>query len=1045
MSGYYRRQTQTPNGSYRQNYPPNRPHNHDQAQRVPYGMGYNRRNERYDSRQQRGIYYEENEYYGRYSNSSNDYHYHRPSYKYDRRVNEPIINNRHQQYSGERSSTGTVKRVSIFDRPKPVIKYNTEFFKNKYHYFDPVVKKLRHMDEMMNWNKKNEFPKDGYVSVSEHMIGIPTSNTTLKFIPRLTNELSVDPRLTDYDKNRSLSLRKLRIKLKKNPRISYDKYSVGPPPSCEIVIYPVGQVTSVQDIQIKNYFRKFGEISHFESFNDPNSALPLHIYLIKYTSPTGSINEAAKAAYAAYKRHDGGECFILGASFKVSLNQDGILQRIKNKSIEENKKKIAELVKSESQSKTQESVNKLDIPLQSPGVNHVRRIPNDLVKVVNNRPVLFISKVFATIHGFRVEDFRYKLRNYRYARFIDDTTGIYIVFNDIVEARKCLKNESGKMTIMSRSRRIPMDIKFTLIEGVNAHRVSRFDSGNEQLKKNGPKIYVSEDELIQAAAKLILRDLKKTLNTDIRRRLIGPIVFDTLNPTNFPDLLAKKEQKEREREEAAKAKSSDTDDAKAKNRDFDIFKMYGGYVKSKRRRPSDVNSTKRRRMSIDDKPLTHLLNDDHISREDTPMEELSQLHGEASGTGNISESSSVESEEDIEEYDDLMDGNITRKKPRLESASTTPGSPSELDKQLEEKNSNFEDSLLDIHRPSATLYPEPVYKPDGLYHAPSISVSELQDSIKDEEDFLLLKKVLSYDANNAQKAKDNSELTQYKVWRLRVNEENELNTKECQLKANEGVEYDRSLEHDNISFKARGFHKVSSKLKSCYLPHHRRVHQPLNTVHNHGDILEETPNAPTRDESAKAESAEPIIPEISSSRDNRALNRRFQQDIEAQRSAIGTESELLSLNQLNKRKKPVTFARSAIHNWGLYALEPIAAKEMIIEYVGERIRQPVAEMRERRYIKNGIGSSYLFRIDENNVIDATKKGGIARFINHCCEPSCTAKIIKVGGMRRIVIYALKDIGKNEELTYDYKFERETDDEERLICLCGAPSCKGFLN
>ncbi|CAI4559653.1 CBM_collapsed_G0026390.mRNA.1.CDS.1 [Saccharomyces cerevisiae] len=54
-------------------------------------------------------------------------------------------------------------------------------------------------------------------------------------------------------------------------------------------------------------------------------------------------------------------------------------------------------------------------------------------------------------------------------------------------------------------------------------------------------------------------------------------------------------------------------------------------------------------------------------------------------------------------------------------------------------------------------------------------------------------------------------------------------------------------------------------------------------------------------------------------------------------------------------------------------------------------------------------------------------------------------IIKVGGRRRIVIYALRDIAASEELTYDYKFEREKDDEERLPCLCGAPNCKGFLN
>lgn len=33
------------------------------------------------------------------------------------------------------------------------------------------------------------------------------------------------------------------------------------------------------------------------------------------------------------------------------------------------------------------------------------------------------------------------------------------------------------------------------------------------------------------------------------------------------------------------------------------------------------------------------------------------------------------------------------------------------------------------------------------------------------------------------------------------------------------------------------------------------------------------------------------------------------------------------------------FSRSRIHEWGLFAMEPIAADEMVIEYVGEIIRQ----------------------------------------------------------------------------------------------------------
>ena len=36
-------------------------------------------------------------------------------------------------------------------------------------------------------------------------------------------------------------------------------------------------------------------------------------------------------------------------------------------------------------------------------------------------------------------------------------------------------------------------------------------------------------------------------------------------------------------------------------------------------------------------------------------------------------------------------------------------------------------------------------------------------------------------------------------------------------------------------------------------------------------------------------------------------------------------------------------------------------------------------------------------------------------------------------------------GVDEELTYDYKFEREWDSDDRIPCLCGSTGCKGFLN
>ena len=62
---------------------------------------------------------------------------------------------------------------------------------------------------------------------------------------------------------------------------------------------------------------------------------------------------------------------------------------------------------------------------------------------------------------------------------------------------------------------------------------------------------------------------------------------------------------------------------------------------------------------------------------------------------------------------------------------------------------------------------------------------------------------------------------------------------------------------------------------------------------------------------------------------------------------------------------------------------------MVIEYVGEIVRSVIADAREKHYEKTGIGSSYLFRLDAETVIDATKVGNNARFINHSCAVSCS--------------------------------------------------------
>jgi SET domain-containing protein len=90
----------------------------------------------------------------------------------------------------------------------------------------------------------------------------------------------------------------------------------------------------------------------------------------------------------------------------------------------------------------------------------------------------------------------------------------------------------------------------------------------------------------------------------------------------------------------------------------------------------------------------------------------------------------------------------------------------------------------------------------------------------------------------------------------------------------------------------------------------------------------------------------------------------------------------------------------------------------------------------------GEGSCYLFRLDEDLIVDATVKGGKARFINHSCQPNCEAAVCEIDGHKHILLFAKRFIYRGEEIVYDYKFEVES---EKIYCRCGQADCQGKLN
>ncbi|KAI7871635.1 hypothetical protein BDF14DRAFT_1878475 [Spinellus fusiger] len=128
--------------------------------------------------------------------------------------------------------------------------------------------------------------------------------------------------------------------------------------------------------------------------------------------------------------------------------------------------------------------------------------------------------------------------------------------------------------------------------------------------------------------------------------------------------------------------------------------------------------------------------------------------------------------------------------------------------------------------------------------------------------------------------------------------------------------------------------------------------------------------------------------------------------------------------------------------FGLRALTDLPTNAFIMEYIGEVIPNSEFIRRTRDYEKEGLKHYYFMTLKTDEIIDATKKGCLARFINHSCEPNCVTQKWVVGKTMRIGIFTNEPVRAGEELTFDYKFERYGAVAQK--CYCGKPTCKGFI-
>tara|TARA_B100000579_G_C22316387_1_gene613982 strand:- start:97 stop:546 length:450 start_codon:yes stop_codon:yes gene_type:complete len=128
--------------------------------------------------------------------------------------------------------------------------------------------------------------------------------------------------------------------------------------------------------------------------------------------------------------------------------------------------------------------------------------------------------------------------------------------------------------------------------------------------------------------------------------------------------------------------------------------------------------------------------------------------------------------------------------------------------------------------------------------------------------------------------------------------------------------------------------------------------------------------------------------------------------------------------------------KSRIDNRGLYAKYDIKKGTKIIEYKGKIITRKQSE--ENPKFDNG-KAIYLFNLNKKYDLDGDFNFNTARLINHSCDPNCEVAGIGL----KVWVYAIRDIKKNEELSYDYGFSFDKD-YKQFPCKCGAKNCVGFI-
>ena len=128
--------------------------------------------------------------------------------------------------------------------------------------------------------------------------------------------------------------------------------------------------------------------------------------------------------------------------------------------------------------------------------------------------------------------------------------------------------------------------------------------------------------------------------------------------------------------------------------------------------------------------------------------------------------------------------------------------------------------------------------------------------------------------------------------------------------------------------------------------------------------------------------------------------------------------------------------KSKIDKNGLYANCNIKSGTRIIEYKGKIISVKQSENDPKFDNSKAI---YLFNLNKRYDLDGAYNFNIARLINHSCNPNCEV----FGKGLKVWVYAMKNIKKGEELSYDYGFSFD-ENFRQFPCNCRSKNCVGYI-